>query len=284
MKERLSSESGVSELLEDYADGDTCAIGRTTVATHVESSPSTTSSEEETIMHLVNAEQEDGDQQAKMPATNRRKRSSSSDTVSIRIQNKNGSVVIVRDSFGKQRVPQIVDLTIDVPRDKLRKTKSSRSLTLKRHMKNTFESLMRLPTRDDEVDSNVTTIRDRVKVVDGNGLTYDLDLDLEVQVEHERRQGRSAAAAASASAIGLWRRLSRSKSSLLRRSQTALVEPLVRKSATLRSSMRRRRPRPDATTSCVDLSSMPTMNPMTAEAASKPHMRSTIDLFRFTTV
>ena len=258
-----------------------------------------------------------------------------------RISNKDVNIVTQDGVVGD------IDLQIDIPKEKLSLPPLSRNNTLRRRVRNFLQKVTSGSTNE------VIFIRDVITVKAANGATYDLDLDLKVEVEDGRRSGgtashttdedrlsdcgaEEAAAAADADdeAAGRTRgrgrgrprwkrtgsaiksRLSRSKSSILRRSQL-LVRPI---SEGWRRAWRNSQDIEDHDSSDQDVSLAPAGNAAASALGdvsnvarscidltaaregdngnckgsllsgdstatlARPHMRSTADLFRFTTV
>ena len=258
--------------------------------------------------------------------------------LTFRISNKDVNIVTQDGIVGD------IDLQIDIPKEKLTLPPLSRNNTLRRRVRNFLQKVTSGSTNE------VIFIRDVITVKAANGATYDLDLDLKVEVEDGRRSGGTdspttdedrlsdcgGAGEAADAAVGeaasrargrgrpRWKRtssaiksrLSRSKSSILRRSQL-LVKPL---SEGLRRAWRNSQDIEDHDSSDQDVSLAPTGNAtasglgdvsnlarscidlsaarnsdngdckgglMSGDSTStlaRPHMRSTADLFRFTTV
>jgi hypothetical protein len=244
-----------------------------------------------------------------------------------------------------------VDLQIEIPKEKLSLPPLSRNNTLKRRVRNLFKKVA-------TGNEDVVYIRDVITVRDSNGVTYDLDLDLKVELggggggggdsepfsrvesrftdatsEEEAEKQSSPQPeeeeAAKRSSRPRWKktsalknRLSRSKSSILRRSQL-LVKPL---SDGWRRAWKNSQDIEDGdhssdqdvslapmagvlpasadlstARSCMDLQSASKENNSgqlslmgvaggggsvgdSTSTLGRPHMRSTADLFRFTTV
>ena len=251
----------------------------------------------------------------------------------FRISNKDVNIVTQDGILGD------IDLQIEIPKEKLTLPPLSRNNTLRRRVRNFLQKVSSGSANE------VIFIRDVITVKAANGATYDLDLDLKVELEDGRRSGgadsqttdedrlsdcggaEEASAAEDLAARGArgrsrprWKRtssaiksrLSRSKSSILRRSQL-LVRPL---SEGLRRAWRNSQDIEDhdssdqdvslapagnnagsalgdvsnVARSCIDLSAArETCKGGLASGDStstlvRPHMRSTADLFRFTTV
>ena len=253
----------------------------------------------------------------------------------FRISNKDVNIVTQDGIVGD------IDLQIEIPKEKLTLPPLTRNNTLRRRVRNFLQKVTSGSTNE------VIFIRDVITVKAANGATYDLDLDLKVELEDGRRCGsgadsqttdedsrlsdcggaEEAASAAEESAprargrgrprwmrtgSAIKSRLSRSKSSILRRSQL-LVRPL---SEGLRRAWRNSQDIEDhdssdqdvslapagnnagsalgdvsnVARSCIDLSAArETCKGGLASGDStstlvRPHMRSTADLFRFTTV
>ena len=259
----------------------------------------------------------------------------------FRISNKDVNIVTQDGILGD------IDLQIEIPKEKLTLPPLSRNNTLRRRVRNFLQKVSSGSANE------VIFIRDVITVRAANGATYDLDLDLKVELEDGRRSGgtdsqmtdedrlsdcgggaEEAAAAAEevTSRAGRgrgrprWRRtsnaiksrLSRSKSSILRRSQL-LVRPL---SNGFRRAWKNSQDIEDhdssdqdvslaptgsagltlgdvsnVARSCIDLSAAARRNDhdhgnckgglVSGDSTStlvRPHMRSTVDLFRFTTV
>ena len=260
----------------------------------------------------------------------------------FRISNKDVNIVTQDGILGD------IDLQIEIPKEKLTLPPLSRNNTLRRRVRNFLQKVSSGSANE------VIFIRDVITVKAANGATYDLDLDLKVEVEDGRRSGgtdsqttdedrlsdcgggaeEAAAEDADDQVAGRTRgrgrgrprwkrtgsaiksRLSRSKSSILRRSQL-LVRPI---SEGWRRAWRNSQDIEDHDSSDQDVSLAPAGNAAASALGdvsnvarscidltaaregdhgnckgsllsgdstatlARPHMRSTADLFRFTTV
>ena len=155
---RLRQESDLSEILDatDYIDADIIDDLDGEEIRAIAGRSISSSSGESLIMHLVNAQKPKNED-------------SGSETFSIRISNKDVNV-ITEDGH---EIPD-VDLEIEIPKEKLKK-----SNTFRRRVRSLVN---RLTKHKDHQE--VMIIKDKVQVKDENGKVYDLDLDLKVEMDN----------------------------------------------------------------------------------------------------